>query len=48
MDDEILTFNFAAVAFGVVALVIGYLSALPKVETGPAPFAMFIEMGSNE
>ncbi|WP_156392629.1 hypothetical protein [Rhizobium sp. Root482] len=48
MDDEILTFNLATVIFGVVALVIGYLYALPKVETGVAPFAMFIELGGHE
>ena len=31
-----------------VVLVIGYLYALPKVETGVAPFAMFIELGGHE
>lgn len=48
MDDEILTFNMAALMFGVVALTIGYLFALPRVETRAAPFAMFIELDDNQ
>lgn len=48
MDDEILSFNLTAMVFGIVALTIGYLYALPKVESGAVPFAMIIELGDRE
>lgn len=47
MDDEILTIGVTSLIFGLLALAIIYIYALPQSSNGPAPFAMIIENAKN-